>query len=70
MSNTTSIVLNAVEIEDLNSFMIEHFSSCQKENKGPVRFSINSTPTGIADNIKVTCNTCGESKDISDYASW
>ena len=62
-----TFVLNLKEINSINAFALEH-ASCKSKmgNDYPNRFSVLSSPTGIADIIKVSCNACGAEKDVSD----
>lgn len=68
-ADTATIVLNAVEIQNLSNFVVKH-NNCQTFGNWPIRFSVNSTSNGIGDSINVKCMTCGEIAHISDMDSW
>jgi hypothetical protein len=59
-------LLNASENAAAADFIRRH--RCKP--KSPRIAQVTVTPTGIADNIKVMCPTCGKEKDVSDYSSW
>lgn len=66
---TTTIDLNEVEIASLSKFVEEH-QKCKSAGGWPRRFNISSTPNGIACTIKVTCQVCETSENISDMDCW
>jgi hypothetical protein len=59
-------ILNAYENAAAADFIRSH--RCKAKAARVAQITV--TPTGIADNIKVRCVTCGKEKDVSDYASW
>lgn len=60
--------LTSNELEAEKEFHNKHYKdkSCENGND----FSYRLVGTGIGTVIKITCNKCGETKDITDMESW
>ena len=56
--------LNDVENDAYQRFHDKHHKKCK------AACSLIFTNTCIGMNVKITCEICGKTKDITDYASW
>lgn len=67
--------LTKTTIQAMDDFITEHVTKldCYKNNNPEHKnlgFTINHNWSGIGINTFITCNCCGERKDISDYDMW
>lgn len=74
--NTEVIRLNEEETKAWIEFQKEHKDCCQKKLHKPFfstiggGFSLIITPTGLGYGIIARCNSCKETKDITDTSNW
>lgn len=65
-------VFSKNELKAIYNFESEHLN-CY-ENNNPDRknlgFTINQNWTGIGVLTNISCNCCGETKDVTDYETW
>lgn len=60
------------EIQAADDFITQHLN-CYKNNNPNHKnlgFTINHNWTGIGISTQITCNCCGETKDVTDYDCW
>lgn len=65
-------LFDQTEITSMEEFAEKHHK-CYEENnpnKKPLGFTITNRSTGIGPQIKITCDCCGETSDVSNYAMW
>jgi len=65
-------LFNETEIASMEEFAENHKKCYEKNNsnKKPLGFTITTKSTGIGAQIKITCDCCGETSDVSDYSTW
>lgn len=59
---------SGVDADRLHEFWKAHFY-CRSEDPGN-KFRYLAIHTGIGDIVKVTCQVCGKTGDITDYGTW
>lgn len=60
------LMLSPLELEAIQKFKSTHYESCKNGSK----FEYTLIGTGIGTGIVIKCPACGESKDVTDSASW
>lgn len=60
------------ELESIEQFEKEHLDCYHKPDskQNRISFTIHQTWTGIGVNTQITCDCCGETKNITDYECW
>lgn len=67
------MVFSEEELIAMDAFEKEHLNCRETNNKNKVDrigFTIHSNWTGIGINTIITCDACGETKNITDYDMW
>ena len=67
------MVFSEIELQAIDDFEKEHLYCREDNNKNNsdcIGFTIHSDWTGIGVITTITCNACGETKDITDYDCW
>ncbi len=68
--------LNEQECKEWKQFYEKHKDCCSKllgkDSYSTIggEFSFRFTPTGLGDLIEIQCNSCKETKDITDVSNW
>jgi hypothetical protein len=62
------VILSKYELISINEFYINHYIKHHLNDM--VLIIETSDGFGIGENIYVTCGTCQERKDVTDYTSW
>lgn len=57
------------EINAIEDFQRKH-GDCYKKTHTRSAFTINTNATGIGTYTTITCDCCGEKKNITDYNVW
>jgi hypothetical protein len=63
------ISLTPNEDKDVKEFKLKH-CSCKNKSLKSGHYSYILTPTGFGYVLEITCNCCGEIKNITDYNNW
>ena len=67
------MIFSGNELNAIDDFEKEHLNCSYENNKNKVKgigFTIHSNWTGIGINTTITCDACGETKNITDYDMW
>lgn len=60
------LLLSDAERVAAEAFTTRHPYACGPRND----FSIRYTATGVGTQVAITCHGCGQTEDVTDYASW
>lgn len=60
---------NEKELDEYNKFVKKH-KKCKFNSSIGGKITVKFTGTGLGDIIEVCCNSCGQTKDITDISNW
>ena len=67
------MIFSEYELNEIDAFERKHLNCNRENNKNKVDhtgFTIHSDWTGIGIATTITCNACGEIKNVTDYDCW